>query len=115
MHESSLARKLVELCLQRAGGQRVRTLRGTLAETEALSHDALLLHFAAHARGTLAEGAQLELALLHVQARCLACGECYPPAHHVLLCPRCGSTEAEQLGETGLRVESIEVDAAASG
>jgi hydrogenase nickel incorporation protein HypA/HybF len=110
MHESSLARRLVELCLQQSGGKRVHALRGTIAETEQLSHEALALHFAAHARGSVAEGARLELALVHVRARCRACGALYAPVHHLLLCPGCGSTDGEQLGETGLRIDSIEVE-----
>lgn len=110
MHESSLAHRLVELCLQQSGGRRVHALRGTVEETEQLSHEALALHFAAHARGTVAEGARLELALIHVHAHCRTCGEDYLPSHHLLLCPRCGSTDGEQLGETGLRVDNIEVD-----
>lgn len=110
MHESSLARTLVQLCLQRSGGARVRSVRGRVAETEVLSREALALHFAAHARGSAAEGARLELELIQVRARCRGCAADYVPEHHLLLCPACGSTDAEQLGETGLRIDSLEVE-----
>lgn len=113
MHESSLARTLVELCLARAGGARVLAVHGRVAETEHLSREALCLHFEAHARGTLAEAARLELELARVHARCRGCGEMFVPEHHLLLCPNCGSTDAEQLGETGCRIDRIEVDAMA--
>jgi hydrogenase nickel incorporation protein HypA/HybF len=113
MHESTLARQVLDTVLQRAvsdGASRVRVVRGWVAETESLSADSLSFHFAAHARGTNAEGARLLLELIHVEARCRACGRTYAPEHHLLLCPACGSTDGEQLGRTGLAITSIEVE-----
>lgn len=109
MHESALARNLLAAVLARAGGGRVRVVRGWVAETEALSPESLAFHFAAHARGTVAEGARLELELLRVEARCAACGDTYAPEHHVTVCPACGSTDAELLGRTGLGLRALEV------
>jgi hydrogenase nickel incorporation protein HypA/HybF len=113
MHESSLARQMLEAVLQRAadnGATRVHVVKGWVAETESLSRESLSLHFAAHARGTSAEGARLELEVIHVEARCRACGRLYAPEHHLLLCPVCGSMDGEQVGQTGLAVTSMEVE-----
>ena len=113
MHEASLAKGILAAVLDRAraeGGARVREVRGWVAETEALSADSLSFHFAAHARGTAAEGARLRLRVVHVRARCRACGVEYPPEHHVLLCPSCGGAEGDLLGPTGLGVDSMEVE-----
>jgi hydrogenase nickel incorporation protein HypA/HybF len=113
MHESMLARRVLETVLQRAileGASRVRVVRGWVAETESLSAESLSFHFNAHARGTSAEGARLLLDLILVEARCRACGGTYAPEHQLLLCPMCGSTDGEQLGRTGLAVTSIEVE-----
>lgn len=113
MHESSLARTLLGVVLEHAGAEgaaRVLVVRGWVAESEALSRESLALHFAAHARGTLAEGARLELLLLHVAARCACCGHTYRPEHHVLLCPGCGGTTGELLGPTGLGIDALEVE-----
>ena len=87
MHESSLARQILDALLDRAGtaaAQRVRAVHGWIAENEVLSPQSLRLHFSAHARGTLAEGAKLELRLIHVEARCRACNTKYAPDHHLL-------------------------------
>jgi hydrogenase nickel incorporation protein HypA/HybF len=111
VHESSLAKQIVELCLARAQGARVRRVHGWVAETEILSREAIELNFAAQARGTLAEGAQLVIELVHVRARCRGCEQVYRPEHHLLLCPACGATDGEQFGRTGMKIESIEVDA----
>ncbi len=113
MHESSLARQMLDTVLHRAfldEASRIRLVRGWVAETESLSPESLSFHFAAHARGTCAEGARLQLELIHVEARCRACGRTYAPEHHLLLCPVCGSTDGEQLGQTGLAVTAIEVE-----
>jgi hydrogenase nickel incorporation protein HypA/HybF len=113
VHESSLARRILEAVLARArdaGVERVRVVRGHLAETEALSLESLQLHFEALSQGTPAEGARLELWLVHVEARCHGCGQSYAPEHHLLLCPRCGSTDGTLLGRTGLWIESLEAE-----
>ena len=113
MHETSLARQLLAAVLARAkaeGACRVRRVQGRLAETETLSRASLAWHFAAHARGTVAEGAHLELELVHVGARCPACGASFAPEHHLLVCPSCGAADAELEGETGLRIDSMDVE-----
>jgi hydrogenase nickel incorporation protein HypA/HybF len=113
LHESSLAKQLVKVVLERAaaaGARKVREVRGWVAETEALSAESLGFHFEAHARGTPAEGARLELRLVHVEARCGGCGTRYASEHHLLLCPRCGASDGEFLGPTGVGIETLEVD-----
>lgn len=113
MHESSLARALLAQALDaatRAGSSRVKTVRARFAETETLHPDAISFHFLAHAQGTRAEGARLELECQHIEACCKACSRRYAPEHHLTLCPQCGSTEADLLGEPGLWVDSIEVE-----
>jgi len=113
MHESSLARQILDVVLAKArgnGARRIRRVHGWVAETEALSPDSFGFHFAAHARGTLAEGATLDLRLVHVEAYCRACSRTFAPEHHVVLCPTCGSTDGELLGEIGLGIDALEVD-----
>lgn len=114
MHESSLARQVLSAVLERAEREkalRVRVVRGWIAETEALSPNSVGFHFDLLARGTLAEGARLELELRRVSARCGACACVYEPDHHVMLCPECSSTTGELLGRTGLGIDSMDVEA----
>jgi hydrogenase nickel incorporation protein HypA/HybF len=113
MHESSLARQMVELALARAaadGARAVRRVDAWIAETETLSPESLRLHFARHAQGTAAAQAALTLRLVHVGARCNACAEEYAPEHHLLLCPRCGHAGGTLLGRTGVGIEALEVE-----
>jgi len=113
VHESSLAKQILDAALARAnedGATRIQAIHGWVAETESLSRESLVFHFSAHARGTPAEGAALDLRLEHIRARCAACSEVYTPEYHILLCPSCGKTDAELLGTPGLGVESIDVE-----
>ncbi|MFT3772166.1 MAG: hydrogenase maturation nickel metallochaperone HypA [Minicystis sp.] len=110
MHESTVARRILSAVLDRAGAARVCAAHGWVAETEALSPESLALHFSAHARGTRAEGARLELRLVRIDAHCRGCGVIYTPEHHLLLCPRCGGVDAELLGEEGIGIDALEVE-----
>lgn len=113
MHESIVAKQLLGVVLEKArdeGVTRILSVQGRVAETERLSADALRFHFEAHARGTAAEGAGLELRISLVEARCVECRATYEPDHHVTLCPRCGCSRAELLGPVGVGIDSIEVE-----
>lgn len=112
MHESSLAKQILTAVLDRAstaGVSHIRAVHGWVAETEHLSAESVAFHFGVQAQGTLAQGARLDLRLVHVPARCRSCGAEYAPEHHVLSCPACGSSDGEVLGRTGLGIDSIEV------
>ena len=112
MHESSLARQILSAVLARTareGAIAVRSVRGWIAETEALSAESVVLHFGALAAGTAAEGARLELDVRRVDARCRACTTTYRPDHHLVMCPACGSTDGELLGDTGIGIDAIEI------
>ncbi len=110
MHEASLAKKLLDAALERVREGRIVAVHGWIADAEALSRESLALHFAAHARNTRAQAAQLDLRIEQVTARCEQCGERYAPGHHVTLCPRCGGTEAQLLGRSGMGIDAIDVE-----
>ena len=112
MHESSLSRLLLQTVLERAAtqrAQRVTVVHGWVAEEQALSPESLRAHFDAAAEGTIAHGAELDLRITRVSARCGACGLVYLP-ERVTVCPRCSSTWASLTGRTGIGIESIEVE-----
>ncbi|MCA9647637.1 MAG: hydrogenase maturation nickel metallochaperone HypA [Polyangiaceae bacterium] len=113
MHEASLSKALLEAVLKsaaEAGAKRVRHVRGFVAETETLNAESLKLHFVALAQGTAAEAAALDLSVTHVRARCEQCATVYLPEAHVLMCPRCDSTNASLLDQVGVGVTSIDID-----
>lgn len=110
MHESSLAKRLLEAALERAPGGRIVAVRGWICDAEALSAESLALHFAAHARGTRAEGARVEIAVEQAVVRCADCGHSYTQERHVAICPRCGGAQAQAQGRIGVGIDTIDVD-----
>lgn len=113
MHERSVSRQLLTAALQavqRCGAGRVRVVHAGVAETEALNAEAIRFHFEVLAKGTPAEGARLDLELIHTEAKCNRCATVYAPEHHLTLCPECGGTDATLLGRTGLWVDSIDTE-----
>jgi hydrogenase nickel incorporation protein HypA/HybF len=114
MHESSLARSLLEVVIDEAharGARRVVLVRGRIEDPERIDPAGFALLFEGAARGTIAEGARVELAWIAVPARCRTCGrEFVPESHHVVVCP-CGSLDAALVRPTGVTLDAIEVDA----
>jgi len=110
MHETALAKRILDEVLARADGRPVRRVRGVVAEDEVLSRESLAFHFRAHALGTVAAEAELFFELRHLSARCTACSHVFLPDHHVRLCPACGSASTVLDGETGVRIGSIDVE-----
>lgn len=94
----------------RTNAARVRIVRGSVAEAERLSPESIAFHFGALARGTVAEGAALELTVRRLEARCHACGMGYLPDHHLLVCPHCSSTDGELVGSAGVAIDTMDVE-----
>jgi hydrogenase nickel incorporation protein HypA/HybF len=112
MHEAHLARQFLDAALAHtslAPGEQMLIVRGWVAETESLSPESLAFHFRALTNGTPHSLARLEVRVSHVRAKCLECQGEYLPEHHLLLCPSCGGTGAELLGQVGFGIDEIEV------
>lgn len=98
MHEMGLARKIVALSIEEAGRQHARQIASVRVEVSplaAIDTDELPECFALAARGTLAEGASLQVERMPLVGHCTGCGE------HVALdvsagalgsCPRCSAS-----------------------
>ena len=96
MHELAAVASLVEQLLERLGDrepgalERLRVRRGS-----DFSEEALIQGFEALSRGTVLEGARLEIEVAEVRASC-ACGQTSLVTAddligHMLVCPSCGS------------------------
>ena len=112
MHELSLAEGVLRICedhAQRAGAEKVVVVR---VEIGALSHvdaDALAFSFEAVVRGTLAQGAQLEIDRVPGKAWCHDCGHEVTVASLVDACPDCGGFKLQVTGGEEMRVKEMEV------
>lgn len=111
MHEMSLADsalQIIEDHAARQGFSRVATVWLEIGQLACVEVEALRFCFDAVTRGSLAEGAKLEIVVIPGQGRCLNCGwRGQLEARHAL-CPDC-AFPVEVTGGTQMRVKELEV------
>src|SRR5690349_19139276 len=112
MHEMALAEGMLELVEDGARRHAAGAVQAVWLEIGALAHvevDALRFCFDAVTRGTLAEGARLEVVATPGAAWCMPCGERVAIERLGDACPRCGSHQLQVVEGEGMRVREIEV------
>ena len=108
MHELTLMESLVATVDEKAAGSRVLAVRLEVGQLAAVVADALHFCFELCARGTVLEGARLEIISIAARFRCRRCGQERSGSPSFALCP-CGSTHVEVMAGEGLRVREVEV------
>jgi len=112
MHELTLCRSLVDTLVEQAGAHgfarvvRVRLEIGPLGHVDA---DAVAFGFDVVSRGTLAEGAVLDVVRPAGAMRCAACAAEVEMAFEAGPCPSCGADELVVAGGDAMRVTELEV------
>ena len=112
MHEMSLAVGVLQLV---GVGARANAATGVTAvwlEIGALAQvevEALRFCFDAVTRGTVAEGARLEIVIPPGLAWCMPCGRQVPITQRGDACPHCGSHQLQVVRGDEMRVTEIEI------
>ena len=110
MHEMSITQGIIDLCIEHAGGRRVRSLQVEIGELSSAVPDAIEFCFEACSRETTLEGARLTITRVPGRGLCQECGletpltELYEPCRH------CGSYRVTVVAGEELRLREIEVD-----
>jgi hydrogenase nickel incorporation protein HypA/HybF len=110
MHEVALAEGVLRIVMDAARASAAVRVHTVWVELGALAHvepDALAFCFDAVTRGSLAEGATLDIARTDGTAWCMPCGEQVPLAKLGDACPRCGSYQLQVLQGDEMRVKEI--------
>ncbi len=113
MHEMALAQGILDVLEENAGRQgfdRVRTVWLEIGALAGVEPDALSFCFDAVTKGTLAEGAQLQILAAEGRAWCLDCGRTVAVAARCDSCPGCGGFGLQITGGTEMRVKELEVE-----
>lgn len=113
MHEMSLAMGVLQIVEEAARAQRFRRVRSVLLEIGELSMveaEAMRFCFDAVSRGTLAEGAALNVVEVAGQGLCFNCNMTVPLAALYDPCPACGGHPVQATGGTEMRVKELEVE-----
>src|SRR5271165_3681661 len=113
MHEMALTESIVEIAVAAAKDEGAEKVKRVFVDVGALSHvepEALQFCFAAVAAGTIAEGAELEIARIPGSGWCADCGRSVPLAERFGACPECGAFHLQMRSGDELRVREIEVE-----
>lgn len=112
MHETGLCEAIVAAALRRAGGRPVAGVRvrvgGHPVDPRVIDQG-----FRIAAAGTEAAGAEVDVVLEPLSARCRTCGRDSPATDPLALmaCTRCGGLDIEAVGEDRVVLESITYEA----
>jgi hydrogenase nickel incorporation protein HypA/HybF len=110
----SLAQGILEILEEAARRERTSRVTSVWLELGALSAvdpEAIAFCFEAVARGTVADGARLNIEIIPGRAMCLHCGESVPMARRDDACPLCGRYQMRVADGEQMRVRELEVEA----
>jgi hydrogenase nickel incorporation protein HypA/HybF len=113
MHEMSLAESVAEILCEegrKQGFSRVKTVWLEIGELSGVEPHAMEFCFDATTRGTLAEGAKLEIVCAPGQGWCLDCEKTVPLSERFGACPECGQYHVQMTGGDEMRVRELEVE-----
>ncbi|NLH80600.1 MAG: hydrogenase maturation nickel metallochaperone HypA [Phyllobacteriaceae bacterium] len=113
MHEMSLMESVLEIVedeARKAGARSVKTVKLAIGELSHVEPEAMAFCFEAVIRGTLAEGARLEIERVPGQGWCLDCAETVAISERFGTCPKCGGHKVQMTGGDDLRVAELEVE-----
>lgn len=113
MHEMALTESVVRILEDAATRHDYRRVRRVRLRIGALSHaepEAIRFCFQAAARGTVAEGAHLDIEHVPAEATCLGCGSQVTIGRRGAPCPHCGGHGLQLTAGDELRVEDVEVE-----
>ena len=112
MHELSLSQNVIGIIEEQAVLQDFDCVLKVRIEIGALScvePEALIFCFEAVTRGTLAEGARLEILKVPGQALCSDCEAVVPMSRRGEPCPRCDGYRLELRAGDEIRIKDLEV------
>jgi hydrogenase nickel incorporation protein HypA/HybF len=112
MHELSLAEgvlHLIEDAARRQAFSKVTTVWLEIGQLAGVEAEAMRFCFDAVARGSVAEGAQLEIIATPGSGRCLECSASVVLSEVFDACPQCGAQPVQVTGGTEMRVKELEV------
>lgn len=112
MHEMSIVegiRTAIEEAARANGFAKVTRLRLEIGRLAGVERAALDFALDVVLRGSLAEGAAVQIIDLPGQAACFDCGKTVEIEHRLDICPECGGTRLLVQGGDEMRIKDLEV------
>lgn len=112
MHELGIARNMVSIVEEAAKGRRVRRVTLDVGQFSGVMPDAIAFCFDIVAKGTLLDGARLDIQKIAGRARCRSCGDAFETATLYQACA-CGSRAIDRVAGEELKIREMEIEEAA--
>ncbi len=110
MHELGITKNIVAIVSENAGGAPVRKVIVEIGKLSAIMPDAISFCFDVCCKGTLLEGATLEIIEIPGLGKCCQCGTKISLEQPFGICDNCGSAEITIIQGEELKIKSMEVD-----
>ncbi len=113
MHEMSLAesvREIVDEIARSNGARSVTAVRLEIGKLAQVEIEAMRFAFDVVKRGSLADGARLEIVEIDGSAWCMRCSHAVVIAQRGDACPKCDSYQLQVTGGDRMRVMDIEIE-----
>ena len=113
MHELAITQSILDIAQKAAdehGAKRVQSVRIMLGEYSGVVPQCIQYYFDVISKGTLAEGAVLDIRRLPVVIRCNSCGKESQIDRRHIRCPLCGGTDLKLIQGREFYIESMEVE-----
>jgi hydrogenase nickel incorporation protein HypA/HybF len=113
MHEMSLCEGVLRILEEQARDQafsRVKTVWLEIGDLASVEKEAMRFSFDVVMKGSLADGARLEIIEIPGQAWCMQCMKPVAIKHLFDACNDCGSHQLQVTGGEEMRIKELEVD-----
>ena len=113
MHEYGLTKEIIriaESAARREGAHKISRISLVVGENAGILPDSIQMYFDFIAKGTLAEGATLQLRMVPVRMRCPRCDKDFERPLFSFACPDCGALGHPTETGNEFYVESLELE-----
>jgi len=110
MHEVAIMEEAVRLAAEAAGTRRVRKLTLRVGALSGVVPDALRFAFDVVGRGTVVEGAGLEIKSMPAVCWCATCGKEFESRDLMDECPRCHDVSGDLRRGRELEIAAVELE-----
>lgn len=108
MHELGITQNIVSIVAEHAGGRPVKRVVLDVGVLAGVMTDAVAFCFDVVAKGTVLEGATLEIRAIPARAECQSCGEVFEQTQLFSPCP-CGSRAFKRVSGEDLNIKEYEI------
>lgn len=113
MHEMALAEGVLQIIEDHARQQdfsRVKTVWLEIGQLSSVEPEAMRFCFDAVMKGSLADGATLEIVIVDGGGQCMNCGQTVKVSAVYDACPACGGYPVSPTTGTEMRIKELEVE-----